>query len=342
MGMSPETERRLRRALVLDGVPAGLLSLMLIVIWAATTRGYFWPAWPLSAFAFLIAVHLWWIVVRGTPDLGRYTLGNRKLAKHAGISTSLALSFVLAWALTGGGPFWPGWTLFGLAVAVLAHAGVVLARRELGWLDRIHHLEETRAGAVDVQETELRRIERDLHDGAQARLVALGMSIGMAEEKLRTDPEAARLLLADARTGAREALEELRDLARGIRPPILTDRGLEAAIAALAARGPLPVDLSVDVPDRPPAAVETAAYFVVAEALANAIKHADATRVGVTVRHSDGMLFAEVGDDGRGGADPAGNGLRGLRQRVAALDGRLEVESPEGGPTTVRAELPCA
>jgi signal transduction histidine kinase len=194
---------------------------------------------------------------------------------------------------------------------------------------------------VSVQETELRRIERDLHDGAQARLVALGMSLGMAEEKLRTDPEGAIVLLAEARTGAKEALEELRDLARGIHPPILTDRGLEAAIAALAARSPVSVTLTVDVPTRPPAAVETAAYFVVAEALANAIKYADATSIDVRIGRSNGSLVAEVADDGNGGADLAGNGLTGLDQRVRALDGRLRIASPEGGPTTVRAELPC-
>jgi signal transduction histidine kinase len=168
------------------------------------------------------------------------------------------------------------------------------------------------------------------------------MSLGMAEEKLQSDPEGARLLLAEARGDAKEALEELRDLARGIRPPILTDRGLEAAIAALAMRSPLPVSLSVDVPERPADAVETAAYFVVAEALANATKHADATAIDISVRRVDGVLAVEVIDDGRGGADPAGGGLTGLRQRVGALDGTLDVVSPVGGPTTVRAELPCA
>jgi signal transduction histidine kinase len=213
--------------------------------------------------------------------------------------------------------------------------------RDLRHTQRIEELEATRAGAVDVQESELRRIERDLHDGAQARLVALGMSIGMAEEKLRTDPEGARALLAEARTGARKALEELRDLARGIHPPILTDRGLEPAIVALAASSPLPVTVSVDVPERPPAAVETAAYFVVAEALANAVKHADAARIGIMIRRSNGALVAEIVDDGRGGADPSGAGLRGLRQRAGALDGTLRIDSPAGGPTTVSAELPC-
>ncbi len=159
---------------------------------------------------------------------------------------------------------------------------------------RISELEETRAGAVDQQESELERIERDLHDGAQARLVALGMSLGMAEQKLDTDPAAAQALLAEAREGTREALEELRSLARGIHPPVLADRGLEAAISALAGRTPLQVTVSVDVPRRPPRAVETAAYFVVAEALANAGKHAGATRVDIAVREDGGALRVEV------------------------------------------------
>jgi signal transduction histidine kinase len=242
------------------------------------------------------------------------------------------------WAITTGGYFWPAWPALVLALAAAVHGAVVYGRRE----HRIRRLEETRAGAVDVQESELRRIERDLHDGAQARLVALGMSLGMAEQALDQDPEAVRQLLAEARRGAGEALEELRDLARGIRPPILTDRGLEPAIAALTARTPMPVTLSVDLdPARYESAVETAAYFTVAEALANAIKHAHAERIDIRVASKDGFLLAEVIDDGDGGADPSGPGLVGLRQRAEALDGKLRVSSPAGGPTTVSVELPC-
>jgi len=232
--------------------------------------------------------------------------------------------------------------LLGLGIAAAVHGVIAFSRTELRGRTRIEELETTRAGAVDAQETELRRIERDLHDGAQARLVAVGVSIGMAEEKLASDPEGARELLAEARAGAREALEELRDLARGIHPPILTDRGLDAAIRALAARTPLRVRVSVDLAKRPRPSVETAAYFVVAEALANAAKHSGATAVAIDVHlEHDGLLVAEVRDDGAGGADPAGRGLTGLRQRVEALDGSLRVASPPGGPTTVRAELPC-
>jgi signal transduction histidine kinase len=168
------------------------------------------------------------------------------------------------------------------------------------------------------------------------------MSLGLAEQALERDPEAVRDLLADARRGAGEALEELRVLARGIRPPILTDRGLEPAISALTARTPLPVRLSIDVVrDRYSAAVETAAYFTVAEALANAIKHANAERVDIRIKGGDGFLLADIVDDGHGGADPTGPGLTGLRQRAEALDGQLRVVSPPGGPTTVSVELPC-
>ncbi len=208
---------------------------------------------------------------------------------------------------------------------------------------RISSLESTRAGAVDVQEAELRRIERDLHDGAQARLVALGMSLGMAEQKLAgdADADAARELLADARAGAGEALRELRALARGIHPPVLADRGLDAAVRALAAASPIAVTVSVVIPERPRPPVESAAYFVVAESLANAGKHAQAKRVDVRLARVGDVLSVEVHDDGVGGADPSGNGLGGLRGRVEALDGRLSVVSPPGGPTTVRAELPC-
>lgn len=208
--------------------------------------------------------------------------------------------------------------------------------------ERVDVLTTTRAGAVDAQAAELQRIERDLHDGAQARLVALAMSLGMAEEKLDSDPAQARELLAEARGEARTALTELRDLARGIHPPILADRGLEAAITSIAARSPVAVTIEADLPSRPPAAVEGAAYFVVAEALANATKHSGAQAVLVRLVLRDGTLAVDVADDGRGGADPQGSGLVGLRRRVEALDGTLSVVSPDGGGTTLHAALPAA
>jgi signal transduction histidine kinase len=329
---------RFRGLSILAGV-SGLIVLTLVVIWALTTGSgsYFWPIWPLLGLALVVGIAGWNVAVLENQELPRLALGSQVLAIQVGLSALLVAFLVGVWAVTTRSYFWPAWVALGLALGAIVTAAVVYGLRK----HRVEELEESRAAAVSVQESELRRIERDLHDGAQARLVALGMSLGMAEEKLRDDPEAARVLLAEARSDAREALEELRDLARGIRPPILTDRGLGAAIEALGARSPVPVSVSVDVSERPPDAVETAAYFVVAEALANAIKHAGATRVDVTVTRSDGMLAAVVRDDGQGGADLDGSGLTGLGQRVRALDGTLRVDSPAGGPTTVRAELPC-
>jgi signal transduction histidine kinase len=196
--------------------------------------------------------------------------------------------------------------------------------------------------AVDVAAAERRRIERDLHDGAQQRLVALAMDLGMAREKFAGDPQAARTLLDEAHDEAKRALAELRNLARGIHPAVLTDRGLDAAVSALAARSPVPVEVDIDLHDRPPGAIESTAYFVVAEALANVAKHAAATHAQVRITKEGGRLVVEVRDDGVGGADPAGgSGLTGLADRVASIDGRLTVASPQGGPTVVRTELPC-
>jgi signal transduction histidine kinase len=172
--------------------------------------------------------------------------------------------------------------------------------------------------------------------------VALGMSLGMAEQKLADDPARVGELIAEARLGAEQALRELRDLARGIHPPVLADRGLEAALSSLANSTPMKVTLSVDLDERPPQAVESAAYFVVAEALANAGKHAQAKRLDVRVVRTTDLVDVRVEDDGVGGADPEGSGLRGLRRRVEALDGTLSVISPRGGPTRIRAQLPCA
>jgi signal transduction histidine kinase len=330
-----------RRALEIYAVVVAGISVLLIAIWALTTRDYFWPIHAILPLALPLAIVAWIFRVLADPDIERRTLGSRALAIQVGVSGAIWGYFVIQWLVTERGYFWPAWILLALAAAAAVHAGVVFFRREYDRSHRIEELEETRAGAVDAQETELRRIERDLHDGAQARLVALGMSIGMAEEKLRTDPEGALALLAEARTGAKEALEELRDLARGIHPPILTDRGIDDAIRALAARSPIPVALELEDPGRHNAAIETAAYFVAAEALANAIKHSGADRIDIRKRRVEDTLIIEVADDGRGGADPSGGGLTGLKRRVSALDGRLRIASPAGGPTTVRAELPC-
>jgi signal transduction histidine kinase len=203
-------------------------------------------------------------------------------------------------------------------------------------------LTASRSRAVQAALAERRRIERDLHDGAQQRLVSLAMELGMAKEKLAEDPEAARKLVEEAHGEAKLALAEIRDLVQGIHPAVLSDRGLDAAISALAGRCPVPVEVDVELDRRPPEAAETTAYFVVAEALANVAKHSGASEAHVAVwREPEDWLVVEVTDDGKGGADPeSGTGFAGLADRLAALDGRLFVESPVGGPTRVRAELP--
>jgi signal transduction histidine kinase len=287
----------------------------------------------------VLVVHAWVVYVVETRDSRGRLGGTRGLLIHCGISCFVALFLLGVWAASGQGYFWPIWPALGLGALLGAHAAAVFGAAAHG--ERIEVLEATRAGAVDVHEDELRRIERDLHDGAQASLVSLGINLGMAEQKLANDPAAAAELLAQARRGAHEALVELRDLARGIHPPVLGDRGLEAAVAGLAARSPVHVTLSAQLRERAPAAVETAAYFVVAEAIANAGKHADANSIEIIMRRTGGALVVDVVDDGSGGADPNGHGLTGLRQRVAALDGTLEVTSPPGGPTKVRARIPC-
>ena len=208
---------------------------------------------------------------------------------------------------------------------------------------RVDELRARREQLVEVVEAERRRIERDLHDGAQQRLVALAMNLGMAKDKFDKDPAAARLLLDDAHADAKQAMVELRNLARGIHPAVLSDRGLDAALSSLAGRAPVPVNVEVWVPERPPANIETTAYFVVAEALTNIAKHAGASHAAVTVARQNGHLKVEVTDDGIGGADAArGTGLSGLVDRVTAVDGTVRLSSPVGGPTILTVELPCA
>ncbi|SBT54898.1 sensor histidine kinase [Micromonospora narathiwatensis] len=207
---------------------------------------------------------------------------------------------------------------------------------------RVEHLAATRADTIDTQAAELRRIERDLHDGAQARLVALRMSIGLAEQLMADDPAAAQRLLSEAQESSGHALAELRDLVRGIYPPVLAERGLDGAVQALALAVPLPVDVEVRLPGNPPAAVESAAYFAVAEALTNVTKHSGAGRAWIRILFENGLLTMLVGDDGRGGATvDVGTGLAGVRRRLAAFDGTMSVTSPPGGPTVVTMELPC-
>jgi signal transduction histidine kinase len=230
----------------------------------------------------------------------------------------------------------------------LLKANAFMARSLLGPTEsaklalRVRELAESRAETVDTQAAELRRIERDLHDGAQARLAALSMNLGMAEEMVNRDPAQAAALLTEARESASTALSELRDLVRGIHPPVLADRGLEGAVKALALSCPFKVDVTIDIPGRPPAPVESAAYFAMAEALANAVKYSAATNAWIQITHEEEKLHLLVGDDGVGGAViKPGGGLYGIERRLAAFDGTLTVVSPSAGPTTVIMELPC-
>ncbi len=229
----------------------------------------------------------------------------------------------------------------------LATADVAVARYLIGpgshadMTVRIGQLERSRAQAVGSAEAERRRIERDLHDGAQQRLVSLAMNLGRARARFADDPDGARAIIDQAHDEAKQALTELRNLVRGVHPPVLSDRGLDAAISGLAALSPVPVTVHASLHTRPSASAEAIAYFVVAEALTNVAKHARATRADVAVsRHGD-VLRVVIRDDGIGGADPGGQGLAGLADRLAGVDGRLSVRSPAGGPTVIEAELPC-
>ncbi|MGV9367626.1 sensor histidine kinase [Amycolatopsis sp. NPDC003731] len=231
---------------------------------------------------------------------------------------------------------WLGWLHGELALALLG------PNRTKRLEQKAERLQASRARGVDAAEAERRRIERDLHDGAQQRLVAVAMSLGRAKSKFDQDPQAVRDLIDEAHTDAKLAVSELRDLARGIYPAVLGDRGLDAALSAQAAKSPIPVDVAVDVDPRPPAAVETTAYFIVGETLTNIAKHSGATEAGVKVWRTDDHVVVEITDNGHGGAEVRpGGGLAGLADRAATIDGVITVVSPVGGPTVIRADLPC-
>jgi signal transduction histidine kinase len=226
----------------------------------------------------------------------------------------------------------------------MAHVDRMLVTGLLGpsrLVDRVTELESDRGIVVDTAAADLRRIERDLHDGAQARLVALAMGLGLAKEKLLEDPEAGAAMVREAHGEVKIALQELRDLARGIHPAILTDRGLDAALSSVASRCTVPVSVTVDLPARPVPAIEGIAYFTVSELLQNISKHSGASRAAVDVWQVEDRLMVHVRDDGRGGATlTGGSGLAGLSERLGSVDGVLVVDSPPGGPTRIAAELP--
>jgi signal transduction histidine kinase len=324
---------------------ASLVAVLLTAIWAMDGRGSFWPAWAWLGLAIPVIVDFvanWaW----------RYPSGPvRRVAcvwALIGVTaTILLLTWILTRVLSGVQGFWPEWALLGLATAASAyslialHDRVLVAHGRRALRARIDLLTHTRRQAVDAQAAELRRIERDLHDGAQARLVALTLQLGRAEVRLDDQPEV-RQLINDAQREAHLAIAELRDLARGIVPPLLADRGLLAAVQSLAARYGLGTTIDGESYRCLAPAVESAAYFVVAEALTNTAKHARASRSWIRLGVDRRELMVLVGDDGEGGADSHGSGLAGLRARVEALDGRLGIESPPGDGTVVTARLPC-
>ncbi|MFD0117961.1 sensor histidine kinase [Streptomyces sp. NPDC058320] len=251
---------------------------------------------------------------------------------------------VLTFAITLTGLF-VLWPVLPFIVRGLTNADRAMARALLSPSDelerRIAELESDRGVVVDTAAADLRRIERDLHDGAQARLVNLAMGLGLAKEKLLEDPDAAAAMVDEAHGEVKLALQELRDLARGIHPAVLTDRGLDAALSSVASRCTVPVKVTADLPQRPAAAIEGIAYFTVSELLQNVSKHSGARSASVDVWRSADRLLIQVRDDGLGGASlDKGTGMSGLADRLGAVDGLFVVDSPEGGPTTVTAELP--
>ncbi|MET7798195.1 sensor histidine kinase, partial [Streptomyces decoyicus] len=230
-----------------------------------------------------------------------------------------------------------------LAAAQVKVAFFLLSPREEHSHSRVIELTRSRIRLADAFEAERRRIERDLHDGAQQQLVALSMTLGLAQMEMGESTSPAAELVSRARDEARQALDELRRLVRGIHPQVLTDHGLAAAVAEVALGHPLPITVDFDLPHRLPGPVETTAYFTVTEALTNAAKHSGASQVAVVGRYTNDRLIVVITDDGHGGADPAlGTGLSGLADRMAILKGRLVVSSPKGGPTQLRVEVPCS
>ncbi|MEU8364563.1 sensor histidine kinase [Nonomuraea sp. NPDC048882] len=315
----PETRRDVRWVLrhVVTGVPAGFAALACVgsVLFTA------------------FAAPLWWLFPADAPLrlLGAFPVTGWGSALGMGAVQIVGFAALAYWAV-------PRLAAF--------HASRCLAALEPSAQDqlteRVGELTESRAGVLDAHGAELRRIERDLHDGTQARLVAIAMRLGVARESLTDGSADLADLLREAHEGTEEAMTELRDVVRSIYPPILADRGLPGALAALTTRSGVPAEIDLGDLGRLPAAVEAAAYFVVAETLTNAAKHSGATQVQVRITRDRGWLLIEVTDNGIGGVDESrGTGVTGIRRRVAALDGTMIVTSPPGGPTAVSVELPC-
>ena len=309
---------------------------------------YCWIQLPLSILTFSLTLAFWSgpVALIATPAMlhfyphHRANFGFFATSNYVGASLVAVVGLALLVLV-------PAQAVRGFTVVEAALARTLLGRNVTDVLrERVGELETTRQRVVDSAEDERKRIERDLHDGAQQRLVALAMALGRAKAKMPdstgdADQEAVRALIDEAHGEAKLAIIELRDLTRGLHPPVLTDRGLDAALSALAARSPVPTSVNVDLPTRLPPTLEAISYFVVAEALTNVAKHAEAKRIAVSVRKLSDAVRVTVTDDGMGGADPRhGSGLTGLADRVAGVDGRLTVDSPPGGPTVLCADLP--
>ena len=342
----PATMRGVHVRRVLRGL-AGLVAVLVLAIWALASSGSpFWPPWVWLGlaipFALDAAIRWAWRRPAGAARQAALVWG-----VGAVIEATLVVIWALVWIIAGRAAyFWPAWSLLGILAVWGVHWILVLRPR----LDRasanaelaaqVEELSRSRGQAADAQAAELGRIERDLHDGAQARLVALSMQLGRAELALEHEP-GARRLVEDARQEASRAIADLRDLSRGIAPPLLADRRLAAAVRALGARydAEVEVDPSLEPRQLTPA-LERGAYFVIAEALTNAAKHASAQRIAIRLALAPPGLCVTVLDDGCGGADPGGSGLGGLRGRVEALGGTLTVTSPAGEGTSLEARFP--
>jgi signal transduction histidine kinase len=297
---------------------------------------------PLLAVAAAVAVALWPASVVGAVaaaiEWGRHSPGYAPGQPHM---THHPLDIILAFAGVLG-LFAAPWITAGVRALDIRAARSLLGPSRADELEhRVEQLTETRAGVVDAADAERRRLERDLHDGTQQRLVSLAINLGMARAQADSAEEA-KQAIAEAHEEAKAALAELRDLIRGLHPAVLEDRGLDAALSGIAARMPIPVRLTVDLPRRPAPVIEAVAYFVVSEGLANIVKHSQATETAVFVQRAGDRLHVIVTDDGVGGADPArGTGLAGLARRAASVDGTFEIDSPHGGPTLLTVDLPC-
>jgi signal transduction histidine kinase len=320
----------------------GLVAAVAVVatfIWAVTGGGAFWPRWVWLGLANVLAADqaVRWVL---QVPMGR----RRWLALDGAICVIVAVDEVAVWALSGGGLFWPALAFLVLSIVFGTHVFIVSRLpdpREQALVERVDTLTRTRRDVVENQTNELKRVERDLHDGAQARLVAMSLVLGMAQDLIHRDPDTAATMVREARSAAATALDDLRAVMHSIQPPVLADRGLADAVRALAMDLPLTVDIVGAPPPGLPAAVETAAYFAIAECLTNAVKHSRATRVTVSYEEDPGHLRVEVADNGAGGATATpGRGLHGITQRLEPLDGDVRVQSPVGGPTRVSLTVP--